>query len=151
MTSPRRFWAAASDGPARSSISAMRTCSAGQDSRSCSITDARRSPGISSEQPVLRAKWTASEDAARTAASSASGEAGARGSITTSGRESASEISLRSISPAPRANDCQWMREAGEPSRHGRRPSISVSAAASSEARACAGVASPPPAVRLTG
>ena len=32
------------------------------------------------------------------------------------------------------------------PSRSGRRPSISVSAAAISAARACAGVASPPPA-----
>ena len=39
------------------------------------------------------------------------------------------------------------MRDAGEPSRNWRRPSISVSAAAISAARACAGVASPPPAV----
>ena len=100
---------------------------------------------------MRRAKWTASEPAARTAASRASGEAGARGSMITIGRESASEISLRSNRPAPRAKDCQWMRDAGEPSRQGRRPSISVSAAASRDARACAGVASPPPAVTLTG
>ena len=66
-------------------------------------------------------------------------EAGARGSSTTSGRESDSEISLRSIIPWPRATEGQWMREAGEPSRNGRRPSISVSAAAISAARACAG------------
>ena len=53
---------------------------------------------------------------------------------------------MRSISPWPRATDGQWMRDAGVPSRNGRRPSISVSAAAISAARACAGVASPPPA-----
>ena len=63
------------------------------------MVTARRSPGSSSPQPVLRAKCTVSEAAARTAASSASCDAGARGSSTTSGRESASEISLRSIIP----------------------------------------------------
>ena len=102
------------------------------------MTCARRSPGSSSPQPPRLAKWTVSEAAARTAASSASGDSGARGSSTISGRESASEISLRSISPAPRAKAGQWMREAGAPSRCGRRPSISVSAAAVSAARAWA-------------
>ena len=43
------------------------------------------------------------------------------------------------------------MREAGVPSRNWRTPSISVSAAAISAARACAGIASPPDAVTLTG
>ena len=75
-TSPRRFWAAVSAGPAASSISASRTCACGQASRSGSIVTARRSPGSSSPQPVLRAKWTVSEAAARTLASSASCEAG---------------------------------------------------------------------------
>ena len=69
--------------------------------RSFSTTCARRSPGSSSEQPLRRAKCTHSEAAARTALSSASCDAGARGSSTTSGRESASEISLRSIRPWP--------------------------------------------------
>ena len=78
---------------------------------------ARRSPGSSRPQPVRLAKCTVSDAAARTAASSASCDAGARGSSTTSGRESASEISLRSIIPAPRATLGQWMRDAGEPSR----------------------------------
>ena len=150
-TSPRRFWAATSDGPVDSSSSASRTCAAGHASRSFSITCARRSPGSSSEQPLRRAKCTVSEAAARTAPSSASCEAGARGSSTTSGRESASEISLRSIRPWPRATAGQWMREAGEPGRCSRRPSSSVSAAAISAARAWAGVASPPPAVARTG
>ena len=63
---------------------------------------------------MRRAKWTVKDATARTAASSSSADAGARGSSRTSGRESASEISLRSISPAPRANDCKWMRDAGE-------------------------------------
>ena len=150
-TRPRRFCAATSDGPIDSSSSASRTCAAGHASRSFSITCARRSPGSSSEQPLRRAKCTVSEAAARTALSSASCDAGARGSSTTSGRESASEISLRSISPWPRATAGQWMREAGEPGRCSRRPSSSVSAAAISAARACAGVASPPPAVARTG
>ena len=35
---------------------------------------------------------------------------------------------MRSIIPAPRATVGQWIREAGEPSRCSRRPSISVSA-----------------------
>ena len=103
-TRPRRFWAATSDGPVDSSSSASRTWAAGHASRSFSITCARRSPGSSSEQPLRRAKCTVSEAAARTAPSSASWEAGARGSSTTSGRESASEISLRSIRPWPRAS-----------------------------------------------
>ena len=149
--SPRRFCAAISAGPVCSSTSASRTCACGHASRSRSITCARRSPGSSSPQPPRLAKCTVSEAAARTAASSASGDSGARGSSTISGRESASEISLRSISPAPRAKAGQWMREAGAPSRCGRRPSISVSAAAVSEARACACSESSPPAVAVTG
>src|SRR4051812_15243782 len=140
-----------SAGPVCSSTSASRTCDCGHASRSRSITCARRSPGSSSPQPPRLAKWMVSEAAARTAASSASGDCGARGSSTISGRESASEISLRSISPAPRAKAGQWMREAGAPSRCGRRPSISVSAAAVSEARACACSLSSPPAVAVTG
>ncbi len=150
-TSPRRFWAATSDGPVDSSSSASRTWAAGHASRSRSITCARRSPGSSSEQPERRAKCTHSDAAARTAPSSASGDAGARGSSTTSGRESASEISLRSIRPCPRATAGQWIREAGDPGRCSRRPSSSVSAAAMRAARAWAGVASPPPAVARTG
>src|SRR3954447_2907446 len=148
---PRRFCAAISAGPGRSSISASRRCACGQPSRSGSTSVPRRCSGSSRAPAPRRAKCTVSEAAARTAASSASGDCGARGSSTTSGRESASEISLRSISPAPRAKAGQWMREAGAPSRWGRRPSISVSATAVSEARACACSPSSPPAVAVTG
>ena len=138
-TSPRRFCAAAERGPdaCPRPARAARGRRARRAGRARPPT-ARRSPGSSSPQPPRLAKWTVSEAAARTAASSASSSAGARGSSTTSGRESASEISLRSISPAPRATLGQWMREAGEPSRCSRRPSISVSACAISAARACA-------------
>ena len=93
-TRPRRFCAAASAGPTVSSTSASRTWAAGQASRSGSTTAARRSPGSSRPQPPRLAKWTVSEAAARTAASSDTSSAGPRGSSTISGRESASEISF---------------------------------------------------------
>ena len=67
-----------------------------------------------------------------------------RGSRTTSGRASASATSLRSMIGPCLARLGQWMREAGEPSACWRRPSISVSAAAVSSARAWAPLVSPP-------
>ena len=151
-TSPRRFCAATSDGPVdlveqRQPHVRGRPRHAGP-SRPRG-RGGRRAAAASSRCGGRSARC--SDAAARTALSSASCDAGARGSSTTSGRESASEISLRSISPWPRATAGQWMREAGEPGRCSRRPSSSVSAAAISAARACAGVASPPPAAARTG
>ena len=104
-------------------------------------------PGSSSAQPPRLARWTESDAAARTAASRSSSASGARGSSTTSGSVSPSARSRRSMSSPPRASAGQKMREAGTPSRCGRRPSRSTSAAKVGRPRRVAAPA-PPSAVR---